>query len=700
VCGIAGIMAAADEAAVGFGELRQMLAMLSHRGPDGYGLYRDDRVGLAHSRLSLVDLAGGAQPLCNQAGNLWLTFNGEIFNFLELRQQLAALGHRFSTKGDSEVIVHCYERYGPRAWEMLNGQFAFALWDFRFRKLWLVRDRLGILPLHYAHVPGHLVFASEAKALFAGGRITPKFDPASLSQIFTTWSAMAPRSTFVGVYQVPPATALCFDDQLRPQEQRYWRPQPARGSFPSSATNAADGLETRLKRSVALRLRADVPVGAYVSGGLDSAIVGSLAVAESGRIETFGIRFEDRRFDETQEQRLVAKHLATNHHELFCTAAHIRDALAETVWHCETPLLRTSPVPLFLLSRAVRGAGIKTVLTGEGADELLCGYTIFKEHQIRRFWARQPDSRLRPALLRRIHHYVGDEDARRSALWQSFFRRGLLDTGHPFYSHLVRWQNTAWTLRLLTPDVRQSLPLETMLDELEATLPMGWRDWDSLARAQFIEINTFMSSYLLSCQGDRVAMAHGIEARYPFLDPDLVDFCFTLQTNDKIIGTRDKLALRRVAKRHLPQEIWARPKQPYRAPIASMFLGPGAEKFYDLLSPPSLAQHGYFDVPAVTRLLTRTRARRLDPPSEREEMGLAGVLTLQMLSDAYLKQFSARAGDARMRLNGVPCHVLVDRSNNGHSRSSPTATEGKLGQCCGSSARSGPATVTEFGAGD
>jgi len=173
MCGIAGVMTAAGEPPVDFGELRQMIAMLSHRGPDGYGLYRDQRIGLAHSRLSIIDLVGGAQPLCNHNGKLWLTFNGEIFNFIELRQQLSSLGHRFTTNGDSEVIVHCYEQFGPRAWKMLNGQFAFALWDSRLRKLWLVRDRLGILPLHYTRTAEYVLFASEAKALFAGGRTGP-----------------------------------------------------------------------------------------------------------------------------------------------------------------------------------------------------------------------------------------------------------------------------------------------------------------------------------------------------------------------------------------------------------------------------------------------------------------------------------------------------------------------------------------------
>ncbi len=668
MCGIAGVISASGAPPVGFDELRQMLAMLSHRGPDGYGLYRDDHVGLAHSRLSIIDLAGGAQPLSNQNGALWLSFNGEIFNYIELRQQLIALGHRFSTNGDSEVIVHCYEQYGPRAWEMLNGQFAFALWDSLQRKLWLVRDRLGILPLFYARVPNHVVFASEAKAIFAGGRISPSFDYSGLSEIFTTWSAMAPRSAFAGIHQVPPATALCFDDRLQSSAKRYWRPHPIGPSKAGrSAQEVADALEAQLTRSVALRLRADVPVGAYVSGGLDSSVIGSLAVAASGTVETFGIRFKDPRFDETREQRLVANHLRTNHHEILCGADDIRDALAETVWHCETPLLRTSPAPLFLLSQAVKRAGIKTVLTGEGADELLCGYTIFKEDQIRRFWARQPNSSMRPALLQRIHHYVGGEDARQNAVWRSFFGRDLLDTQNPFYSHLIRWRNTAWTLRLLAPEIRESFPLESMLAEMEADLPADWLEWDPLIRAQYLEIEGFMSSYLLSCQGDRVAMAHGVEARYPFLDPDLVDFCFTLATSEKTIGTRDKLPLRRVARRTLPAEIWGRRKQPFRAPIGSALFDPKAERFSETLTAANLERSGCFDAPVVARLLAKARGRGDALLGEREEMGLVGVLTSQLLNDAFTWQFPGRVRDSQERLARMRCDVFIDRSSRGQA---------------------------------
>lgn len=636
--------------------------MLGHRGPDGHGLYRDGAIGLAHARLSIIDLAGGFQPVRNADGTLWLTFNGEIFNYVELRRELAAKGHRFYTEGDAEVIVHCYESYGARAWSMLNGQFAFALWDARQGVLWLVRDRFGILPLHYAVAGDYLVFASEAKALFAGGRISPRIDERALGEIFSCWAVAAPRTVFSGVRAVRPGSAMRIDRSLFMTESRYWEPAGC-ASLDLPREEAADRLEDLLSRAVALRLRADVPVGCYISGGLDSSVLGSLSRdLAGGPLETFGIRFADPRFDETAEQHRVVRHLGMRHHDFVCDGAAIREALADVVWHCETPLLRTSPVPLFLLSALVRRTGIKTVLTGEGADELLAGYSIFKEDAIRRFWAHCPDSRLRPLLLDRIHHYVGDAGAR-SPLWRNFFAHGLQDTGHPFYSHLIRWRNTAWTLRLLAPEVGASFDLETMMDEAQDEMPLDWHGMDDLTRAQWIEIRSFMSSYLLSCQGDRVAMAHGIEVRYPFLDPEVVDFCLSLPRRHKLQGLKDKLALRHVAARRLPPEIHSRRKQPFRAPISNALLGPDARDcFDDLLDERALAAHGWINASTTTKLLQRVRENGGRVGSEREEMGVVGVLTLSMLTTAFGGGFAGRCRRAREALASVQPNVFVDRA--------------------------------------
>ncbi|MEJ2124678.1 MAG: asparagine synthase C-terminal domain-containing protein, partial [Alphaproteobacteria bacterium] len=384
-----------------------------------------------------------------------------------------------------------------------------------------------------------------------------------------------------------------------------------------------------------------------------------------GQLDTFAIRFEDHRFDETAEQRQMAGVLHSRHHEILCSGADIRGALDEVIWCCETPLLRTAPVPMFLLSRLVNETGVKTVLTGEGADEFLAGYTIFKEDQIRRFWARSPDSTMRPALLSRIHQYIGSAGARSNALWQNFFRQGLTDTDHPFYSHLIRWQNTAWTMRLLAPEVRNAASLDGVMADLAAEMPDGWLDYDPLTRAQFIEIQSFMSSYLLSAQGDRMAMAHGVEARYPFLDPDFIDFALALPRRHKLSGLRDKIVLRRFASRHLPETIWKRKKQPFRAPIANaVFSREGVAQFADLLSLAGLAAHGLCD-PQTTALLLRRLQRLKDGQAlgEREEMGLIGVLTLGLLAKHFSPSgYAAHVRDCTAKLDRMKLRVSVDQS--------------------------------------
>ena len=683
MCGIAGIVGAAGGPPVDLDRVRSMLAVIAHRGPDGHGLYRDDRVGLGHVRLSIVDLAGGFQPMTGEDRSVWITFNGEIFNHVELRRELQALGHRFATTSDTEVIVHAYEQYGERAWPMLNGQFAFALWDRRAGRTWLVRDRLGILPLHWAEAGGRVVFASEAKALFASGLVAPSLDPAGLGQVFTRWSAMAPATVFAGVRAVRPGSALCIEsgsgdgrNNARPavREVRWWQPDlsvdPAAAAL--SPETAAAVLGERLADAVRLRLRADVPVGAYLSGGLDSSVIGSLVrQVDASPLETFAVRFRDAAFDETPEQRRMAGLLGTDHHEILCGPDEIAGALRDVVWHCEAPLLRTAPVPLYLLSGLVRDAGMKVVLTGEGADELLAGYSVFKEDRVRRFWARRPDSAIRPALFARLHPEVQAGGARASDMWARFFGRDLAAVDEPFYAHLVRWSNTAWTTRLLHPDLRGAAAAPPggwgTDDRLLAEMPPGFAGWDPLARAQWVEIATFMSSYLLASQGDRVAMAHGVEVRYPFLDPEVVAFCHGLPPERKLVGLHDKATLRRLASRSLPPEIWRRPKQPYRAPMTTALFGPGEPGYVsELMSDAAIDDQGVLDPRAARLLRDRARARGGALAGEREEMGLVGALTLQALARSYLAEGPARHAEARRRFDaGPPPHVHVDLTDAG-----------------------------------
>jgi len=666
MCGVAGIFAGPRAEPPSLDELRRMIAMLGHRGPDGYGFYRDDRVGLAHSRLSIVGLAGGFQPIHNEDRTVWISFNGEIFNHVELRRELEARGHRFYTTTDTEVIVHAFEEWGAATWPKLNGQFAICLWDTQARKLWLVRDKLGILPLQFARVGEHIVFASEAKALFAGGRVSPTFDGAHLAQVFTQWTVAPQGTVFAGVHMVPAATALCIDHNLTITEERYWSPNlegdPALANL--SLDEAAEALGEKLFDAVKLRLRADVPVGVYISGGLDSSVIAALVRwGKQGQVHSFGVRFADPAFDETPQQRLVAGFTETEHHDIVCGPDEIQAALPDVVWHGEMPLVRTAPAPLFLLSRLVRNSGIRVVLSGEGADELLGGYDIFKEDRIRRFWARRPDSALRPQLLGRIHAFAAMNGAKDSKLWQSFFRRGLTDVDDPFYAHRIRWNNTAWTLRLLAPDVRAAADPARMEADILAHLPEGWRNWNALSRAQLVEMDSFLTPYLLASQGDRVAMANSIEVRYPFLDPDVVDFCNALPPRLKMLGLRDKLPLRRIAKDLLPAEIGQRPKRPYRAPMTTALFGANAPEYVrDLLSEDMLARYGLVDTAGAVALASKAHRQDGRMAGEREEMALVGVLSLQMLAHAYGDTFQGRVAERQARLEETPIHVLEDRA--------------------------------------
>ncbi|MBF0372903.1 MAG: asparagine synthase (glutamine-hydrolyzing) [Alphaproteobacteria bacterium] len=660
MCGIAGVLAGPGAARPELDELRRMAAMLGHRGPDGHGLLRDGALGFAHARLSLVGLADGGQPLANEDGSLWLVANGEVFNHVELRALLIGRGHRFRTHSDCEVILHAFEEWGPAAWAKLNGQFAFALWDRRSATLWLVRDRLGILPLFWTRSGGAIAFASEAKGLFAGGRVAPQFDRRGISAVFTFWSAPAPASPFTGIHAVRPGCALAIGADLSTAEQCWWQPriEPDEVLSRLSADEAADALEALLAEAIRLRLRADVPVGSYLSGGVDSSLISALAAKGQPELDTFSVRFVDPRFDETGPQRVAARLIGSRHHEIVCAEDDLRRDLPEVIWHCETPLMRTSPVPLRLLSGLVRDAGMKAVLTGEGADELLAGYDIFKEDRIRRWWAKRPDSKLRPALLGRLHPDVAAAALRGGALWQAFFRTGMTERDQPFYAHLPRWRNTAWSLRFLAPSLRLDGPEALEADAAQA-MPKGWRDWSPLARAQATEIATFMSPYLLSCQGDRVAMANGVEARYPFLDPSVVDFCLGLPDPLKLRGLADKLTLRRLAARHLPPEIARRPKKPYRAPIAPAFFGPQAPDYVDdLLSEAGMRRLGLLDPAVAAPLVDKARRQSGNMAGEREEMALIGALTLQLLGHHFLESWPDRLSAAERRL-GEP-QVLID----------------------------------------
>lgn len=654
MCGIVGAVNlnnATEQPPVALETLTRMLGAIRHRGPDEFGLYRDELAALGSARLSIIDLSGGSQPIGNAgcphaAGELWIVFNGEIFNYVELRAELEARGHRFSTHTDTEVILHLVEEHGPACLRQLNGQFAIAIWDVRRQELFLARDRLGIRPLFYTLHDGRLLFGSEIKALLAYPGVRAAMDPVSLAQTFTFWSPLAPRTAFEGIQELPAGHYLRVREDTV-EVERFWSLDfTAEPAGRRSADDYQQEFESLLIDAARIRLRADVPVGAYLSGGLDSSLTTAVIRNYSdSRLETFSIAFENPQYDESQFQLRMADFLGTDHRVVVCTHADIGRVFPDVIWHTETPILRTSPAPLFLLSGLVNQHGLKVVLTGEGADEFLGGYDIFKEMAIRRFWARQPQSALRPLLLRRLYPDIAGLGGTSSAYLAAFFQRDLANTASPFYSHALRWQNTARTQRFLLDSAGQSVngakPWDSLID-----LPAGFDRWPPLGQAQYLEASIFLSQYLLSSQGDRMAMAHSVEGRYPFLDYRVVEFSNRLPPQLKLRGLTEKWLLKRMGQRLLPDEIWQRTKRPYRAPIHRSFFPHTPDYAAELLAEPAVQASGLFKPAAVGQLVRKAASGT--ELSEVEDMAVAGILSAQLVHQQFVRSFRVdplRAGD-------------------------------------------------------
>ena len=647
MCGIAGVIHTENRHAPPSAELlHAMIGAIRYRGPDEFGLYRDHHAGLAHARLSIIDLSGGQQPMCNEDGSLWIVFNGEIFNYIELRKELQSLGHRFRTQSDTEVIIHAYEAWGNDCFLKFNGQWAFALWDAKERKLVLSRDRIGVRPLFVRQAHGKVWFASEVKAIFSDPEVSRSMDPRGLDQTFTYWASLSPVSVFHGIEEIPPGSVRVYDSTGVYREWLYWRPSYAdpREPYPLSIADATEVLRDKLMHATELRmLRADVPVGSYLSGGLDSSLVAWMGrQAKKGRFQTFSLRFDDAEFDETSFQKLMASQLDSSHHDILVSRSDIARVFPEVVWHTERPILRTAPAPLYLLSQEVRRFGIKAVLTGEGADEMLAGYDLFRESKIRQFWSHQPESKIRPRLFERLYPYLGRSPNQAKGMALQFWKQGLEKARLPGFSHGPRWSTTSSIKRFFSGDLRQSMSTNPAPDVL-ASLPEEFAVWDPLGQAQYLEVVTLLSGYLISSQGDRMLMAHSVEGRFPFLDSDVMEFCNGLPADYKLRILDEKHILKRVAHGVIPEQIVRRQKQPYRAPDAISFVGPDAPEYvHEMLSENALKESGLFDSAAVLKFHQKCLSKGKEATASAEfsnsdNMALVGILSAQLVHHLFIK---------------------------------------------------------------
>jgi asparagine synthase (glutamine-hydrolysing) len=604
MCGIAGIVDLHDRPVEPL-LVRRLCDVLRHRGPDDEGYHVRGPVGLGQRRLAILDLVSGHQPMSNEDGMVWVTFNGEIYNFRELRQQLEGVGHTFATRSDTEVIVHAWEQYGAGCVRQLRGMFAFALWDQRVRTLFLARDRVGKKPLFYAKADGQWVFASELQGLLRHPGLAREVDLTALDDYLTYGYVPAPKTIFRNVFKLPPAHSLLLKvgagEASEPRLERYWRleyePKARLGE-----RDAAEGLLEVLSEAVRLRLVADVPLGALLSGGLDSSLVVALMARLSDRpVKTFSIGFDEREFDELRYARAVADRYGTDHHELV-VRPDVLDVLPTLVRHYGEPYADSSAIPTYYVAKLTRDR-VKVALNGDGGDECLAGYNRYLGS-----WAADRYRRL-PRIVRRLAiepfgRLIPEAVSPRGRLGQA--KRFLEIAGE-----LAARQHLRWTGDFLS-ETKSALYTPELRHQLGDYQAERWllRLWENAARECTDPIDTSLAvdvqSYLpydLLVKMDIATMANSLEARSPFLDHKVMEFCAHLPGSYKLRRTSLKHVLRTASRPLLPPEIVNRRKMGFRVPVGDWMRGAWRPWVEDVLLAPQALKRGYFEPEDLRRFV-------------------------------------------------------------------------------------------------
>src|SRR5687767_9738964 len=602
MCGIAGF---ASTGVLGPDErhrARLMRDVLVHRGPDGAGLWADEHAVLAHRRLSIVDLAGGHQPLSNETGTIWVTFNGEIYNHADVRRELEPAGHQYRTRSDTETIVHAYEEWGDECVHRFRGMFAFGLWDAPRRRLLLVRDRLGVKPLYWAQVGDRVLFASEIKAILESGLITARANAGVLSEVLATRYTSGTETMFEGIHKLLPGHRLIFE-QGHVRVEKYWD-LPLDGPDPELERLGERGLIDRfrslLQESVRLRLMADVPLGMFLSGGIDSAAVAALMAREVDRpIDTFSVAFADRQFSELDYARKAARAIGATSHEIVIDDHDFFGALPRLIWHEDEPIAHPSSVPLHFVSALAR-EHVKVVLTGEGSDELLAGYGKYPRAlanwRAGAFWGLAPEP---------IRQFVtGTLIPRLPASVARYAQRSFL--AMPRTPEAMFFDNfAAIGLRrqraLLGPSIAAAATPQHAYGPSRAYFDAPNGRSTTLDRLLYTDLKTYLVELLM--KQDQMSMAASIESRVPFLDHRLVEFASALPPRLKLRGFKTKWILREAVRDILPAAILSRPKMGFPVPFASWMRGQWTDVARDVLLDRRTRQRGIVDAHAVEHLI-------------------------------------------------------------------------------------------------
>jgi asparagine synthase (glutamine-hydrolysing) len=637
MCGIAGFFGTRLDPREHDVCLARMLGRILHRGPDEQGYLVDGHAALGAVRLSIIDLAHGSQPMGTPDGRWWIVFNGEAFNYKELRAELASQGVAFRTWCDTEVVLQGLAAQGPRFLERINGQFALCLYDRSRRRALLARDRLGERPLFYTRFDGGFLFASEVKALAAYPGFRCTLDPVAIRDTMLGWSALPGESCFQGVSLLEPGTWAWYErGELT---TRSFAQTPSRSALdPSPAPGfdrAAAGIREVLTDSVRLRLRADLEVGAYLSGGLDSTIVAGLAQRLlDTRLRTFSIRFRGGSFDEGEYQSLAHRHVGSDHTEIFVGPEDYERCFREVVYHAETPLYRLAPIPMYLLARAVRERGLKVVLTGEAADEFFLGYDLYRELLVRTALEDETLSEAdKSRRVQELYHYLDHFRSDNAAGILRFFEAISGRTDDPLYGHRARHAIGRFATRLFRRELLGDAPgYEARLVESMRRRHPGFDDLPPLEKTVVIESETLLSGYLLCSQGDRMSSAHGVEARYPFTDPEVIDAAARLPVDYRLRDGEEKYILKQAFADLIPDPIRDRPKYPYRSPDGDLMLDPSFSRH--LPAPEEIDEAGIFDPVLVSKFLGNLSREKM---AQRELLALTTLVSSQMLYRLFTK---------------------------------------------------------------
>jgi asparagine synthase (glutamine-hydrolysing) len=640
MCGIAGMFGPEETMSPDRrrGVVRQMCHVIEHRGPDDEGFYIDGGLAIGMRRLSIIDLFTGQQPISNEDRTIWIVFNGEIYNFKELREALIRRGHTFQTDTDTEVIVHLYEDEGERCVERLRGMFSFAIWDKRERKLFMARDRVGVKPLHYCLAGDTLVFASEIKSILQHPAVNRDVNLEAVSDFLTFGYVPDPASAFQGILKLMPGHTLTFKDG-RLSTRCYWDFQYDQVGASEPAREESyytERIRELIAESVKLRLVSDVPLGAFLSGGIDSSTVVAMMALEMDRpVKTFSIGFADSNFDELHYARITARHFNTEHHE-FIVTPDVCKIVEEIIWHHDEPFADVSSIPTYIVSKMAR-EHVTVVLSGDGGDELFGGYDRYLIDRKREVFGRIPRFLRRNLLLR------ASRAIPQSTYGKNFLRNIALDPDARYVDSISYFDQDA-KRNLLSLDVRRWLAGNDSSDEFRRLLAVPHSS-ERLDHLLYLDSKTYLPGDILT-KVDRMSMAHSIEAREPLLDHKLIEFVQTIPASLKLRGMVGKHILKSAVRGLIPDEIIDRQKQGFGVPIKRWFNNELRELLYDTLTDTRTQQRGYFNQKVIEEIVDEHRRCRRDNSTH-----LWGLLTLELWHRAFIDRKPESSFDGAKRID-------------------------------------------------